>query len=300
MGNEDLMNNSKAEKHLEQKRKSKKIKKFYNLLDFVVVKNKNTKTQKIKYVKVSKQTQKRGKIRKKKITTIKKRILRERNEKKIKMEEDLVNQIDLLIMNEGKADESKCCDDLNNQFTELKVSEPVELNLSQESEEVQYNNLNHIQHSRNFREYCDHFITQDIKKFTELIFKDLFKFQENKFQQNPVKAKANKRYVVGFKEVKKFLIAKRLKLMFIAPDLARSKEVDAIVNDIKILAIEHNVPYVFSIKRRHIGYLLLKKVPVSIVGIFDYQGTTDNVNSLLKSVQTERNNYKSKIKGVFL
>lgn len=107
----------------------------------------------------------------------------------------------------------------------------------------------------------------------------------------PVKAKANKRYVVGFKEVKKFLIVKRLKLLIIAPDLERNEEVDRLVEETKSLADQNNIPYVFSIKRRHIGYLLLKKVPVSLVGIFDYQGTTDNVNELLKHVQTERNNY---------
>lgn len=109
-----------------------------------------------------------------------------------------------------------------------------------------------------------------------------------------MKAKANKRYVVGFKEVKKFLIVKRLKLLIIAPDLERNDEVDQLVEETKSLADQYNIPYVFSIKRRHIGYLLLKKVPVSLVGIFDYQGTTDNVNELLKYVQTERKNYDNK------
>lgn len=106
-----------------------------------------------------------------------------------------------------------------------------------------------------------------------------------------MKAKANKRYVVGFKEVKKFLIVKRLKLIVIAPDLERNPEVDVLVEEIKSFADQHNIPYVFSIKRRHIGYLLLKKVPVSLVGIFDYQGTTENVNELLKHVHQERINY---------
>lgn len=110
-----------------------------------------------------------------------------------------------------------------------------------------------------------------------------------------VKAKATKRYVVGFKEVKKFLVVKRLKLIVIAPDLERSSEVDALVEEIKSLADQNHVPYVFSVKRRHIGYLLLKKVPVSLVGVFDYQGTTENVNELLKYVQQESISYKNKI-----
>jgi len=153
-------------------------------------------------------------------------------------------------------------------------------------------------HSRNFRKYCNHFITQEIKQLTRLILQDLMKFQENKFQKNPVKAKANKRYVVGFKEAKKFLIVKRLKLVVIAPDLEPNAEVDALVEEIKLLADERNIPYVFGIKRREIGYLLLKKVPVSLVGIFDYQGTTENVNELLNYLQQEKINYKNKIQEV--
>lgn len=112
-----------------------------------------------------------------------------------------------------------------------------------------------------------------------------------------MKAKANKRYVVGFKEVKKFLIVKRLKLVIIAPDLERNAEVDALIDEIKSLADQHKIPYVFSIKRRHIGYLLLKKVPVSLVGIFDYQGTDENVKQLLKLVKDQKTLYKNKSNG---
>lgn len=80
----------------------------------------------------------------------------------------------------------------------------------------------------------------------------------------------------------------------IAPDLERNNEVDQLIEEIKSIADENNIPYVFSLKRRHIGYLLLKKVPVSLVGIFDYQGTTENVNELLKHVKQEAINYRNK------
>lgn len=112
-----------------------------------------------------------------------------------------------------------------------------------------------------------------------------------------MKANANKRYVVGFKEVKKFLVVKRLKLVIIAPDLERNNEIDTLVEETKSLADQHNIPYVFSIKRRAIGYLLLKKVHVSLVGIFDYQGTSENVNNLLNLVAQEKINYRNKSKS---
>lgn len=99
---------------------------------------------------------------------------------------------------------------------------------------------------------------------------------------------------MGFKEVKKFLNVERLKLIFIAPDLEKNTEIDKLVDEIKHLADKHKTPYLFSMKRRKLGYLLLKKVPVSTVGIFDYQGTTENVNILLNHVSQEKLLYKNK------
>lgn len=94
--------------------------------------------------------------------------------------------------------------------------------------------------------------------------------------------------------MKKFLVVKRLKLVIIAPDLERNSEIEALIDEIKALTKQNSIPYLFSVKRRHIGYLLLKKVPVSVVGIFDYQGTTENVTELLKHVQQERISYRNK------
>ena len=147
-----------------------------------------------------------------------------------------------------------------------------------------------IRHSNSFREYCDHLITKEIRNLSIIIIKDLLKFQENKFKQNPIKAKAHRRYVVGFQEVKKFLVIEKRKLIFIAPDLEKNSEIEKLVNDIKALAAEKKSFLIFSIPRRKLGYLLLKKVPVSVVGVFDYQGTTENVNSLISLVQHERLN----------
>jgi ribosomal protein L7Ae-like RNA K-turn-binding protein len=239
-------------------RKSKKPKKSYNLLDFVVIRKKDEKTNKIvaKKINAKKPQIKRGKVKRKKPTTTKKKIVKERIEKRNKVEQ------------------------VTEQLEEIKIEEQAAENQQQ-------------LHSRNFREYCDHLISPELRNLCEVVLQDLFRYQENKFQQNPVKAKANRRYVVGFKEVRKFLIAGRLKLIFIAPDLEKNTEVDNLVDDIKTLAHEHT-PYVFGAKRRRLGYLLLKKVAVSIVGIFDYQGTTENVNSLMLLVDAERINYENK------
>jgi selenocysteine insertion sequence-binding protein 2 len=79
-----------------------------------------------------------------------------------------------------------------------------------------------------------------------------------------------------------------LKLVIFAPDLERNVEVDKIVNEMKQIADEKFIPYLFGIKRRKIGFVLLKKVPVSVVGIFDYQGIQDKVNELMKHVNNQK------------
>lgn len=239
---------------LEAKRKSKRFRRSYDLADFVVIMKRDNKTQKISFKKLTKiKEPRRGKVRRKKKTTLKKRILKAREDKK-------QHEIDEVTEEIGKL--------------EIK-DEPL------------------IKHSNNFREYCDHFLTPEIKQLSMTVIKDLFRFQENKFKQNPIKAKANKRYVVGFKEVKKFLVVEKLKLIFIAPDLEKNIEVDRLVDDIKMLATQQKSFYLFSIPRRKLGYILLKKVAVSIVGIFEYQGTTENVIELMKLVESERLNFRN-------
>lgn len=142
-------------------RKSKKPTKCLNLVDFVVIKKRDKKSQKLVAKKISVKPVKRGKIRKKKSTTLKKKVLRERKSKKIVQPEP---------------DEIEINKDLASLEENIKA-----LEISTRIEEISPA----VQHSRNFRDYCDHFITQDIKHYSEIVIKDLFRYQENKFQQNP-------------------------------------------------------------------------------------------------------------------
>ena len=83
-------------------------------------------------------------------------------------------------------------------------------------------------------------IRSEIRNLSITIIKDLLKFPENKFKNKPIKAKAHRRYVVGFQEVKKFLVIEKLKIIFISPDLEKNSEIENLVNDIKALAAEKN------------------------------------------------------------
>lgn len=88
---------------------------------------------------------------------------------------------------------------------------------------VQQSNPDNVQNSlafsRNFRSYCNNIITSQLCDATENLLRDLFKFQDRAFAKNQIKARAHKRFVVGFKETQRQLHIDKLKLLIVAPDL---------------------------------------------------------------------------------
>lgn len=155
---DSVINKSEISKN----RKSKKPTRCYDLIDFVVIKKKNVKTHKTIIKKISSKPVKRGKVKRKKPTVLKKKIIRERTKKKLQSEihtEEINEIVEELVELKIKDEEVTNCDQQDNQQI--------------------------VQHSRNFRDYCDHFTTQEIKHYSEVVIKDLFRYQENKFQQNP-------------------------------------------------------------------------------------------------------------------
>lgn len=165
--------------------------------------------------------------------------------------------------------------------------------------EPQSNSPTH-RHSRKWRPYCNHYITPELCESVELLLKDIFRFQKRAYDKNEIKGRAKKRYVVGFKETLKFLELKKIKLLLIAPDLEPNEGpngIDATVERMKVMAEEQEVPYCFSVRRRRIGYLLLKVVPVSCVGVINYEGSDSNYVNILSFIETERENYKKFVKN---
>jgi len=67
-------------------------------------------------------------------------------------------------------------------------------------------------------------VTVPLDNAVKLLLKDVVKFQDRLYHRDPVKAFARRRYVVGFREVLKYLHLKRLKLTVIAPDLEVAKQ----------------------------------------------------------------------------
>uniref|UniRef100_A0A182QDQ5 Ribosomal protein eL8/eL30/eS12/Gadd45 domain-containing protein n=1 Tax=Anopheles farauti TaxID=69004 RepID=A0A182QDQ5_9DIPT len=154
-----------------------------------------------------------------------------------------------------------------------------------------------LRHSRNFRPYCDHFISDELRELAEDVLVKLFNFQSKAYAKNPIKAVANKRFVVGFNEVLKLLELRKVRLVLIAPDLEPNETIDQMVSNVKMLCRQSQVPYLFALKRRKIGFHLLKKAPISCVGVLSYAGCEDTVKEMLVVVEQERDSYRSLMVG---
>ncbi|XP_307904.6 selenocysteine insertion sequence-binding protein 2 [Anopheles gambiae] len=150
-----------------------------------------------------------------------------------------------------------------------------------------------LRHSRNFRPYCDHFISDELRELAEDVVVKLFSFQSKAYAKNPIKAVANKRFVVGFNEVLKLLELRKVRLVLIAPDLEPNETIDQMVANVKMLCRQSQVPYLFALKRRKIGFHLLKKAPISCVGVLSYAGCDDTVKQMLSVVEQERESYRT-------
>lgn len=141
--------------------------------------------------------------------------------------------------------------------------------------------------------YCDHLITDELRDLAENVVSKLFQFQASAYGKNPIKAVSHKRYCVGFNEVLKHLETRKIKLVLIAPDLESNDSIDQLVERVKSICRQNRVPYVFTIKRRKLGFHLMKKVPVSCLGIINYSGVDDTVKRMLAIAKQEHINYRN-------
>ena len=81
-------------------------------------------------------------------------------------------------------------------------------------------------------------------ELVNVLVKDLVRFQDRQHAENPIKAKARRRYVVGLREIKKFLQVKKVTMLLLAPDVepVQSKGgLDDVITELINLAQENEV-----------------------------------------------------------
>lgn len=154
-------------------------------------------------------------------------------------------------------------------------------------------------HSRRFREYCTQVLDKDIDASCTQFLQDLVRFQDRVYHKDPIKAKAKRRLVLGLREVTKHLKLRKIKCVIISPNLERIQSkggLDDALNTIIQMCTDQDIPLVFALGRRALGRACAKLVPVSVVGIFNYEGAQEHFNQLMNLTEKARQAYKDMVK----
>ncbi|NXS38592.1 SEBP2 protein, partial [Pomatostomus ruficeps] len=153
-------------------------------------------------------------------------------------------------------------------------------------------------HSRNFRDYCSQVLSKEVDSCVTDLLKELVRFQDRLYQKDPVKAKIKRRLVMGLREVLKHLKLKKLKCVIISPNCEKIQSkggLDDTLHNIIDCACEQNIPFVFALNRKALGRCVNKAVPVSVVGIFSYDGAQDHFHRMVQLTTEARKAYKDMI-----
>ncbi|XP_074426980.1 selenocysteine insertion sequence-binding protein 2 isoform X4 [Larus michahellis] len=153
-------------------------------------------------------------------------------------------------------------------------------------------------HSRKFRDYCSQVLSKEVDSCVTDLLKELVRFQDRLYQKDPVKAKIKRRLVMGLREVLKHLKLKKLKCVIISPNCEKIMSkggLDETLHNIIDCACEQNIPFVFALNRKALGRCVNKAVPVSVVGIFSYDGAQDHFHRMVQLTTEARKAYKDMI-----
>ncbi|XP_019060601.1 selenocysteine insertion sequence-binding protein 2 isoform X4 [Fukomys damarensis] len=187
---------------------------------------------------------------------------------------------------------------------EAQSEEPLDAELQKDAEACQpaldHDSLPKI-HSRRFRDYCSQMLSKEVDACVTDLLKELVRFQDRMYQKDPVKAKTKRRLVLGLREVLKHLKLKKLKCVIISPNCEKIQSkggLDDTLHTIIDCACAQNIPFVFALNRKALGRSLNKTVPVSVVGIFSYDGAQDQFHKMVELTMAARQAYKTMLENV--
>ncbi|CAJ1069197.1 selenocysteine insertion sequence-binding protein 2-like isoform X1 [Xyrichtys novacula] len=153
-------------------------------------------------------------------------------------------------------------------------------------------------HSRKFREYCSQMLSKDVDACVTELLKELVRFQDRLYQKDPMKARMKRRIVMGLREVLKHLKLRKVKCVIISPNCERIQSkggLDEALHNIIDMCREQGVPFVFALSRRALGRCVNKVVPVSLVGIFNYDGAQDYYHKMIELSSEARKAYEEMV-----
>ncbi|XP_041957323.1 selenocysteine insertion sequence-binding protein 2-like isoform X1 [Alosa sapidissima] len=236
----------------------------------------------------------------KKPTPLKKVILKEREERKKKrlLEEQGLSPSTLEFQNTSlDATESLCNVDqpdspgeISNLFLDGSEADQPHENTLMEATIPHHPKI----HSRKFRDYCSQVLSKDVDECVTNLLKELVRFQDRLYLKDPRKARIKRRLVMGLREVLKHLRLHKVKCVIISPNCERIQSkggLDEALYTIINTCREQDIPFVFALSRKALGRCVNKAVPVSLVGIFNYDGAQDLYHKMIELSSEARKAY---------
>ena len=108
-------------------------------------------------------------------------------------------------------------------------------------------------------------MSRDLDEIVSSLVKDLVRFQDRQHAENPIKAKARRRYVVGLREIKKFMTVKKITMLLLAPDVEQMQSkggLDDIISELIKLAKENEVSITLFRNKRIMLDVMLQKITI--------------------------------------
>eukprot|EP00118_Oscarella_pearsei_P005786 m.26535 g.26535 ORF g.26535 m.26535 type:complete len:656 (+) comp29401_c0_seq2:330-2297(+) len=149
-------------------------------------------------------------------------------------------------------------------------------------------------HGKRFRDYCDQILDKRVDEVVVDLLQKLVQFQDRQYHKDPQKAKSKRRIVLGLREVSKHLKVGKLKCVVVTPNLesiSSAGGIDEMLQKIRSMCFEQDVPIVFALTRKGLGKAVNKKVPVSIVGVFNYDGANEQFDHVIELTHEARSAY---------
>lgn len=150
-------------------------------------------------------------------------------------------------------------------------------------------------------------LRKDVDECVSSLLKELVRFQDRLYQKDPMKARMKRRLVMGLREVLKHLKLRKVKCVIISPNCERIQSkgkvnlqhqthiliyccwwracfvnvggLDEALHTIIDTCRDQGIPFVFALSRKALGRCVNKAVPVSLVGIFNYDGAQVSTRS---------------------
>ena len=157
--------------------------------------------------------------------------------------------------------------------------------------------IDSILHDKKFRSCCRQVLTDNIDRISSELITVAFGLQEKAYKKNPEKAKINRRYACGLREVYKFLLVKKVTCVILAPDqeYGADNRLDCLTDRILEEAAKIEVPVVFAVNKKQLGWLTRRRAGISCVGVLlDYGSEEERrlTSKLKELVHTSRQEYQ--------